>query len=91
MAAFTESTVEQAALAWLENMGYLVLSGPEIATGEVAAEREHYGQVWLPHRLRQALQRLNPRVRTLHLAQGLTLPKVVNATGGKRGTLTNLR
>ena len=59
---FTESIVEQAALAWLESLGYLVLSGPEIAPGEVAAEREHYGQVWLPHRLRQALQRLNPHV-----------------------------
>lgn len=62
MAAFTESIVEQAALAWLESMGYLILSGPEIAPGELAAEREEYGQAWLPHRLRQALQRLNPHV-----------------------------
>jgi type I restriction enzyme R subunit len=59
---FTESIVEQAALAWLESLGYLVLSGPEIAPGEVAAEREHYGQVVLERRLWQALQRLNPLV-----------------------------
>jgi len=33
--AFTESVVEQAALAWLESMGYLILSGPEMAPGEL--------------------------------------------------------
>jgi len=60
--SFTESVVEQAALAWLESIGYLIVSGPEIAPGETAAEREDYGQVVLERRLRQALQRLNPQV-----------------------------
>ncbi len=60
--AFAESIVERAALAWLEGMGYLVLSGPQIAPGELEAEREDYGQVALERRLRQALQRLNPQV-----------------------------
>ena len=59
---FTESTVEQAALAWFEALGYTILSGPEIAPGEPAAEREDYGQVVLERRLLQALQRLNPQV-----------------------------
>src|SRR5436305_711526 len=59
---FTESVVEQAALAWLEALGYGVLFGPDIAPGEPAAERGDYGQVVLEQRLRQALQRLNPRV-----------------------------
>ncbi|MBI3837821.1 MAG: type I restriction endonuclease subunit R [Planctomycetia bacterium] len=59
---FTESVVEQAALAWLEALGYSVRSGPEIAPGEPAAERDDYGQVILERRLRQALQRLNPNV-----------------------------
>jgi type I restriction enzyme R subunit len=59
---FTESIIEQAALAWLESMGYSVLSGLEIAPGEMQAERENYGQVVLEHRLRQALQRLNPQI-----------------------------
>lgn len=36
---FTESVVEQAALAWLESVGYTILSGPEIAPGESEAER----------------------------------------------------
>src|SRR5947209_18084740 len=60
--AFTESIVEQAALAWLEAMGYDVVYGPGIAPGEPAAERDDYGQVVLDRRLRQALQRLNPQV-----------------------------
>ncbi|MDZ4163787.1 MAG: hypothetical protein U1C55_01550, partial [Smithellaceae bacterium] len=57
----TESIFEQAALAWLESRDYTILSGLEIAPGEVRAGREHYGQVILERRLRQALQRLNPQ------------------------------
>ncbi|RLC12990.1 MAG: DEAD/DEAH box helicase [Deltaproteobacteria bacterium] len=60
--SFAETTVEQAALAWLEALDYTILSGPEIAPGEPAAEREDYEQVILESRLRQALQRLNPQV-----------------------------
>jgi len=58
---FTESVVEQAALAWLESLGYAVLAGPEIAPGEPQAERDDYRQVVLERRLRQALERLNPQ------------------------------
>jgi type I restriction enzyme R subunit len=61
-AAFTESVVEDAALEWLQGLGYTVLAGPEIAPGEPAAERDDYGQVFLAARLRDALARLNPRV-----------------------------
>jgi len=43
-------------------LDYTILSGPEIAPGEPAAEREDYEQVILESRLRQALQRLNPQV-----------------------------
>jgi type I restriction enzyme R subunit len=59
---FTESVVEQAALAWLEALGYAVLHGPAIAVGEPAAERSDpsYRDVVLERRLRQALVRLNP-------------------------------
>ncbi len=39
MMSFTESVVEDAALAWLESLGYAVLSGPAIAVGEPGAER----------------------------------------------------
>lgn len=39
-ATFTESAVEQATLAWLESMGYLILSGLEIAPDETMANAE---------------------------------------------------
>ncbi len=59
-AAFTESVVEDAALAWLESLGWTIKHGPDIAPGELAAERTDYSQVVLTKRLRQALARLNP-------------------------------
>jgi len=60
MSTFSESVVEQAALAWLEAAGWQVRNGAEIAPGEPAAERDDYGQVVLAQRLRDALARLNP-------------------------------
>jgi type I restriction enzyme R subunit len=59
---FSESVVEQAALAWLEALGYAVLHGPEIAAGGLGAERSdpNYRDVFLERRVRQALVRLNP-------------------------------
>jgi type I restriction enzyme R subunit len=59
MSAFTESVVEEAALSWLESLGYTVKSGLAIAPGELGAERTDYSQVILEDRLRQALVRLN--------------------------------
>lgn len=59
---FTEPVVEQAALAWLESLGWLIVQGPEIATGEPGAGREDYGHVVLHTRLRNALEQLNPQV-----------------------------
>ena len=55
MARLTESTVEEAALAWLESLGYGIKHGPDIAPGELAAERSDYGQVVLEQRLRAVL------------------------------------
>ncbi len=60
MTSFTEAVVEQAALAWLERIGWTVCEGTVIAPGEPAAERDDYGQVVLTQRLRAALARLNP-------------------------------
>lgn len=58
----SESTVEQASLAWLEAIGWRVLSGPEIAPGEPSAERDDFRQVVLAGRLQEALARLNPGI-----------------------------
>ena len=58
----TESAVEEATLAWFQDLGYQVRSGPEIAPGELFAERASYGEVVLKERLREALARLNPAI-----------------------------
>ena len=60
MNQFAESTVEQAALAWLESMGWVVKYGPDVAPGELWAERSDYSQVILEQRLSDSLNRLNP-------------------------------
>ena len=57
---FSESVVEDAALAWLAELGWAVKHGPEIAPGELFAERKDYGETILLERFRNALQRLNP-------------------------------
>jgi type I restriction enzyme R subunit len=62
MATFAESTVEDAALSWLDELDYSELHGPEIAPDEPAAERASLGDAVLPERLRAALRRLNPNV-----------------------------
>lgn len=61
MSRFAESVVEEAALAWLQSLGYSVLHGPDIAAGEPGAERSdpNYRDVLLEPRLRKALVRLN--------------------------------
>lgn len=59
---FSEDVVEQAALAWLESVGWSVLNGADIAPGESAAERYEYAQVVLAGRLRDALAGLNPKL-----------------------------
>ena len=57
---FTESVVEDAALAWLEELNYAVLHGPEIAPGESAEERDGLDDVVMKYRLWEALRKLNP-------------------------------
>ncbi len=67
MTAFTESEVEEAALTWLESIGWRIAHGPDISPGGDTLtlalsrrERENYSEVVLAQRLRDALARLNP-------------------------------
>jgi type I restriction enzyme, R subunit len=88
LAAFTESTVEAAALAWLESVGWAVRNGTEIAPGEPAGERADYGQVVLEQRLRDALARLNPELPAEALedaARKLTRPVGAEPAARNRG------
>ena len=58
----SESTVEAAALSWFEGLGYATLQGPHIAPGEPNTEREAFSDVVPVGRLRDAIDRLNPRI-----------------------------
>ncbi|MDT7920361.1 MAG: type I restriction endonuclease subunit R [Meiothermus sp.] len=60
----TESVVEQAALDWLEAVGWQIVHGPDIAPDGAVPERTDYSQVVLEQRLRGALARLNPELPT---------------------------
>jgi type I restriction enzyme R subunit len=62
MQFLTESTVEQAALGWLEATGWRIAHGPDVAPDMPTAERGDYGEVVLLQRLRNALARLNPEL-----------------------------
>ena len=59
MAGFAESEVEQATLGWLQEIGWSVLHGPDIAPDTPDSERADYGDVVLALRLRDSLARLN--------------------------------
>jgi type I restriction enzyme R subunit len=61
-AKFTENHVEEAALSWLEGLGYAVLHGPDISPDGGSPERTSYADVILFDRFRAALARLNPHL-----------------------------
>ena len=60
MSPVTESTIEAAALDWLQRLGWNIAHGPDIAPHSTASERTDYSTVVLEQRLRGALERLNP-------------------------------
>ena len=62
MKGVTESTVEDAALGWLADIGWSIVHGSDVAPETLAAERAGYGEVVLDRRLRDALARLNPNL-----------------------------
>ena len=62
MTTLTEAEVEQAALEWLEGLGWAVAHGPEIAPGTPDAERDDYDQAVLERRLTDAIDNLNPDI-----------------------------
>ena len=82
MTTLIESDVEQAALEWLEALGWTTAYGPDIGPDSHNPERTDYDQGVLEQRLLDALADLNPNlpstalddaVRKLMLLQGATL------------------
>src|SRR3989338_5944532 len=57
----TESEVEEAALEILEGLGYEIVHGPDIAQDGTNPERQSYADVLLFDRLKDAVDRLNPK------------------------------
>src|SRR3982750_1641171 len=57
-----ESTIEEAALSWFGELGYAIMRGPDLAPGEIAAERDSFRDVVLLSRFRPAIDRLNPNI-----------------------------
>ncbi|MBO4221923.1 type I restriction endonuclease subunit R [Bradyrhizobium neotropicale] len=58
--SFAESHVEEAALAWLSDLGYGAANGLDIGPDGDHPERASYGDVLLIERLRAAIAKLNP-------------------------------
>ena len=59
-AQVAESTVEEALLAWLGELGYETAYGPDVEPEKLGAERDDFTEVVLTRRLRAALERINP-------------------------------
>ena len=57
-----ESHVEEAALAWLGELGYATVNGPEIGPDGGKPERGSHGDVLLHKRLKSAIAKLNPNL-----------------------------
>src|SRR5918995_5006557 len=62
MTNITESIVEEAALDWFRALQYDVINGSEIAPDRPSAERSKYNEVVLIGRLKNAIDRINPKV-----------------------------
>jgi len=63
MTKTTEATIENTTLEWLEDLGYEIAHGPDIAFDGQAPERDteaNYTDVVLVGRLRSALEHINP-------------------------------
>ena len=58
----TEDQLEQETLAWLQDVGYAVHSGFDLAPDGSNAQRANYREVVLLARLREAIARLNPGI-----------------------------
>src|SRR3989344_1832862 len=59
------SLAEQPVIAWLKELGYDYELGPDLAPGQVTAERENFREVLLLPRLKRSLVRINPAIQSM--------------------------
>jgi type I restriction enzyme R subunit len=76
-AGIVESHVEEAALAWLAELGYATATGRDIGPDGDVPERASYGDVLLVKRVRDAIAKLNPTLAAETRAE--VLNKLVQA------------
>ncbi|QKX50891.1 type I restriction endonuclease subunit R [Planococcus glaciei] len=79
MYQFLEEDLEQAALEWLENLGYEKVNGPYIAVDGDLPERESYSDVILRGRLEDALIRNNPSANMETISRAVQLVTMVQS------------
>ncbi len=60
--SFIEADLEQAALSWLEELGYNILPANDISPNGAYPERKNFNDVLLSDRLQLALERINPKL-----------------------------
>ena len=81
----TEDQLEQETLGWLQDVGYKLINGPEIAVDGLMPERTNYVQTYLPNRLKDAVYRLNPSIPSvaredaIKQVQDLGIPALLSA------------
>jgi len=73
----TESDIEEAALEILDELGYEIIYGPDIAPDGSSPERREYSEVVLVERLKEAIEILNPKASKI--AKEEALKKVLGA------------
>ncbi|MFN7291456.1 MAG: type I restriction endonuclease, partial [Pirellula sp.] len=74
-----ESTLEQAALDWFQDIGFTISSGGDLSPEGHAQERASFSVVFLEGRLRAAIQRLNPEVPADGLEEAFRKVTVLDA------------
>ncbi|MED2973215.1 type I restriction endonuclease subunit R [Fictibacillus sp. B-59209] len=71
MYSFNEDELEHATLDWLEELGYEVACGPDLAPEGVSPERIDYTNVYLKGRLTDALSRINKNVKIAEIEEAV--------------------
>lgn len=79
MYQFHEDDLEQAALEWLENLGYEIINGPTIAIDGESPERDSYTDIVLNGRLEDALMRINSGVSIESISRAVQLVTMVQS------------
>jgi len=79
MYQFHEDDLEQATLEWLEELGYEILQGPDIAVDGEYPERDSYQEVVLLDRLEEALRKINPSASSSSIERAKQLVTMIES------------